>query len=101
MNHEEQRKWLIRNLLDEDIYYKNYRIPENEQEQKNLLRSLMNVRMPKKISQEFFKIQDEYLTEENEKAGVINLTELSPAKSDGRIYLWQGDITALKVSFPP
>ena len=43
MNHEEQRQWLIRNLLDEDTYYKNYRIPEDEQEQKDLLRSLMNV----------------------------------------------------------
>lgn len=97
MNHEEQRKWLIRNLLDEDAYYKNYRIPEDEQEQKDLLRSLMNVRMPKKISQEFLWIQDEYLTEENKKAGVIDFTELSPTKSDDRIYLWQGDITALKV----
>ncbi len=53
MNHEEQRKWLIRNLLDEDTYYKNYRIPEDEQEQKDLLRSLMNVRMPKKIVRNF------------------------------------------------
>ena len=52
MNHEEQRKWLIQRLLDEDTYYKNYRIPEDEQEQKDLLRSLMNVRMPQKISQE-------------------------------------------------
>ena len=60
MNHEEQRKWLIRNLLDEDTYYKNYRIPEGEQEQKDLLRSLMNVRKTKKISQEFLKIQDEF-----------------------------------------
>ena len=97
MNHEEQRQWLIRNLLDEDIYYKNYRIPEDKQEQKDLLRSLMNVRMPKKISQEFLKIQDEYLTEENKKAGVADLADLSPTKSDDRIYLWQGDITALKV----
>ena len=40
MNHEEQRQWLIQKLLDEDAYYKNYRIPEDEQEQKDLLRKL-------------------------------------------------------------
>ena len=59
MEHIEQRRWLIQKLLDEDTYYKNYRIPEDEKEQKNLLRSLMNVRMPMAISQEFLTVQDE------------------------------------------
>lgn len=97
MEHMEQRRWLIQKLLDEDTYYKNYRIPEDEKEQKNLLRSLMNVRMPMAISQEFLAVQDEYLREENRKAGITDIAELSPLKPDGRIYLWQGDITALKV----
>lgn len=97
MEHIEQRRWLIQKLLDEDTYYKNYRIPEDEKEQKNLLRSLMNVRMPMAISQEFLAVQDEYLREENRKAGITDIAELSPVKPDGRIYLWQGDITALKV----
>ena len=35
MTHEEQRTWLIRQLLGEDPRYKNYQIPEGEQEQKN------------------------------------------------------------------
>lgn len=70
MTHEEQRKWLIRNLLDENTAYKSWQIPDNEQEQKDLLRSLMNVRMPKAISNEFQNVQDAYLTEENAKAGI-------------------------------
>lgn len=45
MTHDEQRKWLIQKLLDEDIHYKSYQIPDNLQEQKDLLRSLMNVRL--------------------------------------------------------
>ncbi len=31
MTHEEQRIWLIQKLLDEDIHYKRYRIPDDEQ----------------------------------------------------------------------
>ena len=35
----------------------------------NLLRSLMNVRLPKPISGDFLKIQDEYLKERNFERG--------------------------------
>lgn len=97
MTHDEQRKWLIQKLLDEDIHYKSYQIPDNLQEQKDLLRSLMNVRMPKAIDEEFQTIQDEYLTEENLKDGITDIADLHPTSMDERIYLWQGDITALKV----
>ena len=97
MTHEEQRKWLIQELLEEDPYYKNYKIPEDEQEQKDMLRSLMNVRMPKPISKEFQAIEDAYLIEENTKNGITDIAELQPTTFDERIYLWQGDITALKV----
>jgi O-acetyl-ADP-ribose deacetylase (regulator of RNase III) len=97
MTHGEQRVWMIQELFDEDPYYKNYRIPAREQEQKDLLRSLMNVREPKPISPEFLKIQDEYLTEENSRGGITNVDDLKPSKLDQRMILWQGDITALKV----
>lgn len=97
MTHEEQRAWLIQKLLDEDSHYKNYQIPDGEQQQKDLLRSLMNVRMPRAIDSEFQEVQDAYLTEENEKAGITDLSDLSSTAMDERIYLWQGDITALKV----
>lgn len=97
MKHEEQRKWLIQTLLDEDSHYKGYQIPDDPQGQKDLLRSLMNVRMPKPVSEEFQEIQDAYLTEENAKDGITDIADLCPTTQDQRIYLWQGDITALKV----
>ncbi len=97
MNHFEQRIWLIEQLKSEDKDYMNYEIPADENGQKDLLRALMNVRMPKPISQEFMEIQDEYLREENLKSGTTNIDALSPVSLDNRIYLWQGDITTLKV----
>lgn len=97
MTHNERRVWLIRNLLSEKPEYREYEIPDDEQELKDLLRGLMNVRMPEPISEEFLKVQDEYLQVENAKDGFVDIDELAPVKSDSRLYLWQGDITRLKV----
>ena len=97
MEHKEQRRWMIEQLLSEDSRYKDYSVPEDEQEQKNMLRSLMNVRMPKPISDEFMKIQDEYLLEENGKDHITDVEELTPSRIDDRLFLWQGDITTLKI----
>lgn len=69
-------------------------IPTDEYNQKRLLRSLFNIRMPKDTSAEFLKIQDAYLQEENRRKGITDLADLEPVQ-DG-IYLWQGDITTLK-----
>lgn len=60
MNQTERRIYLVKELLKEQEN-RNLSIPENENEQKHLLRSLMNVRMPASIGQKFLKIQDEYL----------------------------------------
>ena len=96
MNHAEQRRWLIRQLLDEEPEYMDYSIPSGTQDQKNMLRALMNVRAPKAISDEFLAIQDEYLTDENTSAGITDVDDLSPTEASDRIYLWQGDITTLR-----
>ena len=52
MTHSEQRIYLIKELLAEDARYQSISIPSDEQEQKDLLRSLMNVRMPRPISRD-------------------------------------------------
>ena len=56
----------------------------------------MNVRPPRPISNDFLKIQDEYLTERNIERGITDVDTLAPVKSDSRLYIWQGDITTLK-----
>lgn len=96
MTHEEQRVYLIQELLAEERY-KNISIPVDEKEQKDLLRSLMNVCMPKPLSQDFFKIQDKYLQTERDMRGIIESEELPSIPGDPRMVLWQGDITTLKV----
>ena len=97
MTHDEKRIWLIEQLMAEDDYYSNYDIPTEAIEQKNFLRALMNVREPNAISDEFLKIQDEYISEENAAEGFVDISELTPATGNSQLYLWQGDITRLKV----
>ena len=94
MNQTERRLYLIRSLLEEKSEYKGIAVPSDSDGQKQLLRSLMNVRMPKTIDGEFLKIQDEYLQEELRQVGITKLSDLTPI--DGELYLWQGDITKLK-----
>ncbi len=98
MNHTEQRIWLIKELQKDPSQLSNYPIPADEQGQKDLLRGLMNIWMPKELSDEFLKIQDEYLTEENRRIGITDIEDLQPIAGNNRLYLWQGDMTTLKVS---
>ncbi|MCH5260902.1 MAG: protein-ADP-ribose hydrolase [Lachnospiraceae bacterium] len=94
MMQQQRRAFLIRYLLDEQPRYQNMGIPQDDGEQRRLLRSLMNVRMPVAIDRAFLDVQDEYLREEISAKGVTELADLSPV-SEG-IYLWQGDITTLR-----
>lgn len=74
--------------------YADIPIPEDEEEQKRLLRSLLNVRMPEEVDDEFVTMQNDYLQEEIAGKGITDFRELEPL-ADG-IYLWQGDITTLR-----
>ena len=71
--------------------------PENYVEQRRLLRSLMNVRHPMPLHQEFLQIQDEFLREEVEEKGVVSPANLMPTQANNNVYLWKGDITTLQV----
>lgn len=96
MNQSEKRQYLIRRLLEEQPEYVNIQIPTGTSEQKQLLRSLMNIRMPAAIDREFISIQDDYLQQVNADKGIVTLDDMTKVQPD--IYIWKGDITRLKVS---
>lgn len=92
MTQTQRRLYLIEYLLNErDMQTE---IPTDETAQKRLLRALFNVRMPQTPSDEFLRIQDEYLQEEMKRKNVTVIENLVPVASD--LYLWKGDITTLK-----
>lgn len=94
MTQTEQRLFLIKELLREHPEYRDIEIPENTLEQKNLLRSLFNIRTPKPADNNFLQIQDAYLQKETARKGITDLADLTPVQE--WLYLWQGDITTLK-----
>lgn len=96
MTQSERRLYLIRALQSERAECAAIEIPKGEQAQSDLLRALMNVRMPRPVSPEFLKIQDEYLQTERDRRGVVDSGCLPSVPADERLVLWQGDMTTLK-----
>ena len=94
MKQSERRIFLIKSLLQERTEYRDISISADTEQQKQLLRALMNVRTPQQIGKEFLRIQDEYLKYEIAAKGITDVAELTPVQQG--IYLWQGDITTLK-----
>ena len=93
INTEHQLDFLISYLInerDEEI-----NIPTDVGDKKSLLRSLMNVRLPLDASDEFLRVQDEYLINETLKKDLTSAEDINEVK--GKLALWQGDITTLKV----
>ena len=96
MNQNERRRWLIHALLEEMPQYQYPVFPCTADRQWRLLRSLMNVRPPMPVSEEFLQIQDAFLKEMTEGKGIVDADSLPPCAGDPRLVLWQGDITTLR-----
>lgn len=94
MTQTERRTYLIAALLKEQLQFSEIEIPCDEQEQKSLLRSLFNIRMPEPVTEEFLTVQNAYLQEETRRKGITALSDLEPVQKE--IYLWRGDITTLQ-----
>ena len=95
MTQEERLDYLLKYLLSEREEYADIRVPDKLSEKRRLLRSLMNVRPPAPIREDFLKMQDVYLTKRLAERGITELGDLKPVRPG--IYLWQGDITTLCV----
>ncbi|HEM6488336.1 protein-ADP-ribose hydrolase [Streptococcus suis] len=70
-------------------------LPQTREEQEWVLRALMNIWEPKVMPAEFWSLQDAYLQERLTQKRVTGLSDLQEVEP--QIYLWQGDITCLKV----
>lgn len=97
MTHSEKRLYLIKELFSELPQYRSMEIPDDTEEQKRLLRSLMNIRSPRPIGKDFLKVQDEYLSAEVEEKGITDSDALPTSPINHKLILWRGDITTLKV----
>ena len=94
MDQSEKRLYLIRSLIGESPEYDELDIPAAEDDRRLLLRGLMNIRAPRRIGEDFLRVQDEYLQGETAAKGITDVEGLTPLRPG--LYLWQGDITTLR-----
>lgn len=98
MNQEERINFLLDYLCEEYNKTSNIiEIPNDYNQKKLLFRSLINVRPPRPVSDDFLNIQDIFLKEEIKQKGIVSFKNILPCDLNKRISLWQGDITLIKV----
>lgn len=94
MTQAQRRLLLIQSLLKEKPAYRELSIPAEPESQRQLLRGLLNLRVPQHADADFLLTQDAYLQGETAAKVITDIADLTPIQPG--LYLWQGDITTLK-----
>ncbi len=95
MTQEQRLDYLVEEFKTDSVQYKNLQTPVDTEGKRRILRSLMNIRMPKQMPERVLEVQDEYLKVRADEKGIVQLTDI-PVIKEG-ISIWQGDITRLAV----
>lgn len=79
MTQNQRLEALVEAFKTDSIQYKNLETPQDTEGKRRILRSLMNIRMPRAISDEVLSIQDAYLKERAIEKGIVqpNVIKLS------------------------
>jgi O-acetyl-ADP-ribose deacetylase (regulator of RNase III) len=98
----ERLAWLTQAFIEDSDGYQHLALPEGEEDQRRLLRSLMNIRMPKPLSPEVMAVQDDYLKARNQEKGIVRVQDIPTLQEQESVHphgdvlaIWQGDITRL------
>ena len=95
MTQNQRLDYLVEEFKTDSVQYKGLETPKDTEGKRRILRSLMNIRMPKAFPDDVLAVQDEYLTGRAEEKGIVRLSDI-PEICDG-LSIWQGDITRLAV----
>jgi len=104
LTQDERLDLLVEEFKADSDEYKNIETLKDTEGKRRVLRSLMNIRMPKELSEKAMRLQDEYLKQRAEEKGIVTLADIPTVKEQGsdssfadKISIWQGDITRLAV----
>ncbi len=92
---DQRLDYLVEQFKTDSVQYKDLETPKDTEGKRRILRSLMNIRMPKAVLDDVLAVQDEYLTARAKEKGVVRLSDIPVIKD--RLSIWQGDITRLAV----
>ncbi|MBR0160820.1 MAG: protein-ADP-ribose hydrolase [Oscillospiraceae bacterium] len=104
MTQNERLDLLVEEFKEDSVQYRNLETPGDTEGKKRILRSLMNIRMPKMMPASVLRGQDEYLQGRIRENGIVTLNEIPTIADQGsrhefadKLSIWQGDITRLAV----
>ncbi len=104
MTQNERLDLLVEEFKEDSVQYRNLETPGDTEGKKRILRSLMNIRMPKMMPASVLRVQDEYLQGRIRENGIATLNEIPTIADQGsrhefadKLSIWQGDITRLAV----
>lgn len=102
---EERLDYLLKAFKEDSVQYKDLETGGRYEEKRMALRSLMNIRLPRYMSEDVLKVQDEFLAQEAREKGIVTVSEIPNVKEQygcenpyaDKMSIWQGDITRLSV----
>ncbi len=104
MTQNERLDLLVEEFKEDSVQYRDLETPMDTEGKKRILRSLMNIRMPKMMPASVLQVQDEYLQGRIRENGIVTLNDIPTIADQGirhdfaeRLSIWQGDITRLAV----
>ena len=95
MTQNQRLDYLVEEFKTDSVQYKDLETPKDTEGKRRILRSLMNIRMPRRMDESVLRIQDAYLKERLRENGIVELSDI-PVIRNG-LSIWQGDITRLAV----
>lgn len=93
LSQEERLNYLAEEFKADSGEYRYLETPEDLAGKRRLLRSLMNIRMPRRMADEVLAVQDAYLKERAAEKGIVAVSDIPEIKNG--LSVWQGDITRL------
>ena len=98
MTQNERLDYLVEEFKTDSVRYKDLTTPSDTEGKRQLLRSLMNIRMPGEMDESVLEIQDDYLQERIRENGIVELSDIPAINNrNSSLSIWQGDITRLRV----
>lgn len=102
MDQKERLDYLVEQFKEDSVQYRDLKTPADTDGKRQILRSLMNIRMQGFLPPSVLAVQDEYLQERIHENGIVTLSQIPTLAEQGsrhpfadRISIWQGDITRL------
>lgn len=100
---ENRLDYLLQKFKEDSVQYKDLEVEGGYENKRMMLRSLMNIRMPKEMAEDVLKVQDDFLTLEAEEKGIVTLSDIPTVGEQygnshpygDKLSIWQGDITRL------